>query len=83
MRKCVSRARTAKPTRTLLDELAEQSRRESALPSVCCGRLQIELARELDAAEAVALAQQVAQESLGEAHLFGVSARQGDAGCMR
>ncbi len=51
-----------KPTRALLDEVAEQavvSPRSERLT----WQVQIELARELDAAEAVALAQQVADES--------------------
>ncbi len=51
-----------KPTRALLDEIAEQavvSPRSERLT----WQVQIELARELDAAEAVALAQQVADES--------------------
>ena len=68
-----------KPTRALLDELAERAvaspRAERLLWQV-----QIELARELDAPEAVALAQQVADESLAKRTYSSYLPAKGDAG---
>lgn len=55
----------AKPTRALLDEIAEQAA-TSPRAERLLWQVQIERARELDAVEAVALAQQVAEQSLAK-----------------